>query len=151
MFAEKSLYGLYPPVSQLRQNHRIALSGNNGVENRQSTLPRNVTEHGMDLHLHLGEGLLHRLHVRRRHLHQAVAVTQQGADNTNSILRAEGGPQQPHRVEILQPLAIDPIAVAPRNVLDLLGVDQAYLEACLFLRSETVESSTLPSIPWLPW
>ena len=45
---------------------------------------------------------------------------------------AEGGPQQTHRVEILQPLAIDPIALAPRNVLDRLGVDQAYLEAGLF-------------------
>jgi hypothetical protein len=30
-------------------------------------------------------------------LYQAVAVTQQGADNTNSILRAEGGTQQPRR------------------------------------------------------
>jgi hypothetical protein len=86
----------------------------------------------MDLHIHLGEGLVHMLHVRSRHLHQAVAVTQQGADNTNSILWAEGGTQQPHRVEILQPLAIDHIALAPRNVLDMLGVDQAYLEACLF-------------------
>jgi hypothetical protein len=103
----------------------------------------------MDLQIHLGEGFLHRLHVCGGHLHPAVAVTKQGADDANSILRAEGGPQQPHRVEILQPLAIDPIALAPRNVLDLLGVDQAYLEADLFIGSETVESSTLPWIPWL--
>ena len=86
----------------------------------------------MDLKVHLGEGLLHMLHMRSGHLHQAVAVTKQGADDTNSILRTEGGPQQPHRVEILQPLAIDDIALAPRNVLDMLSVDQAYLDACLF-------------------
>jgi hypothetical protein len=36
--------GLNLRMPQLRQNHRIALSGNHGVENRQSTLPRNVTE-----------------------------------------------------------------------------------------------------------
>jgi hypothetical protein len=35
-------------------------------------------------------------------------------------------------VEILQPLAIDHIALASGNVFDMLGVDQAYLEACLF-------------------
>jgi hypothetical protein len=46
----------------------------------------------MDLQIHLGEGFLHRLQVRGGHLHPAVAVTKQGADDTNSILRAERGP-----------------------------------------------------------
>ena len=86
----------------------------------------------MDLHIHLGEGLLHEQHLARGALELSVAVAQDAAKRTNGFRRPERASQQSHAMEILQPLAIDHIALAPRNVLDMLGVDQAYLEAYLF-------------------
>jgi hypothetical protein len=81
--------GFHPPVSQLPQNHRIVLSFHHGIENRQSTLPGDVTKHVMDLEIHLGQGFLHGLHLRRRHLHQTVAVTQPGTNDANPIFRSK--------------------------------------------------------------
>jgi hypothetical protein len=66
---------LHPLVPQLRQHQRIALPFHDGIENRQSTLPGDVTKHVMDLEVHLRQGFLHVLHVRRCHLYQTAAVT----------------------------------------------------------------------------
>jgi hypothetical protein len=82
----------------------------------------------MDLQIHLGQGLLHVLHVRRRHLHQTVAVTEEGTNDANSILGSKRGSQQPYRMEILQPLTIDDIALAPGNVPDMMSIHQAHLD-----------------------
>jgi len=63
-------------MSQLRQDSGIAFARHNGVQNCQPASPSDVTEHMMDLQIHLCEGFLHMLHVRCGHLHQAVAVTE---------------------------------------------------------------------------
>ena len=61
----------------------------------------------------------------------AVAVTKQGADDTNSILRTEGGPQQPHRVEILQPLTIAHVGLTARHILYVASVHQTHSETVI--------------------
>ena len=44
----------------------------------------------------------------------------------------EGASEQPHRVEVLQPLAVRHIPLAPRDVLHMAGIDQADLKFPLF-------------------
>jgi hypothetical protein len=48
----------------------------------------------------------------------------------------EGAPEQTYRVEVLQPLAVGHIALAPRQVLGMAGVDQTDFQTPLFQNLE---------------
>ena len=60
----------------------------------------------MQLQIHLVQRLLHVVHVCRRHLHQALPMPQQRSHRADFLRRPIGGPQQTHRMQELQPLAV---------------------------------------------
>src|SRR5271166_2871592 len=95
----------HPTMTELRQCDGIALAREDGIENRLATGSGDVAEHMVELQVHLTERLLHVQNVLRRHLQQAATVPPQSTKGTDRLGWPEAGPQQPYRVQILDPLA----------------------------------------------
>ena len=104
------------------------LPGQNGIDDRQAGLPRDVTDDVMQLQIHLVQRLLHVVHVRGGHLHKAFPVPQQRADSAYLLLRPIRRAQQTHRMQELQPLTIGHIGPPPWHVLHMPRIHQTYLE-----------------------
>jgi hypothetical protein len=68
------------------------------------------------------------LDVRCRVLQQALALTHVGSQLGNLPFGAKAGPQQPERMEPLQPLRIADIGLASRHVLGIARVDKEHSE-----------------------
>jgi hypothetical protein len=59
----------------LGQHRRIALAGKDSVDDSQAGQTGDVTNHMVQLQIHLVERFLHVLNVRRCHLDKVVAVS----------------------------------------------------------------------------
>ena len=59
-------------------------------------------------------------------------MTKDRTHRADLLFRPERSAQQTYRMQILQPLAIDDIALAPGYMLDMLRIHQAHLKASLF-------------------
>jgi hypothetical protein len=75
-------------ITQLGQHGRIALSRQDGIDNRQSGLTHDVADNVMQLQIHLVQRLLHMVDVSRGHLHEAFPVPQQRSHRTDFLLGA---------------------------------------------------------------
>ena len=64
---DRLLTGANPPVSQSNQPVRISFSRQNSVDDGQSGGTGDVTDHVMQLKIHLIEGLLHAMDVAGGH------------------------------------------------------------------------------------
>ena len=82
----------------------------------------------MQLHIHLLKRLLHVLTLDAARAHQLIAVAQIRAQDAHRIDRAKRGVEQSVTVQTLQPLAVQHIALSPRHILDLPGIDQPHLK-----------------------
>src|SRR5260370_31015787 len=91
-----------------------------------------VAEQVVELQVHLTERFLHVQNVLRSHLQKAATVPPQGTNGTDRFWWPEAGPQQPYRVQILDPLAVGYIALASRDALQIVRVDQINFEPALF-------------------
>ena len=69
------------------------------VEDGETRDAGEVAQHVMELEVHLGDRLLHVLGVGGRQLDEAVAMAQEGPHGADRVGRAEGGAEEPHRVE----------------------------------------------------
>jgi hypothetical protein len=83
----------------------------------------------MDLEVHLIQRFLYVQNVFRRHLDEAFSVAPQRANRANHSWGTEAGPQQPHGVQILNPLAIGDFTLSAGNVLEVVRIDQEDLAA----------------------
>jgi hypothetical protein len=83
----------------------------------------------MDLQIHLRQGFVDMLYMGRRGFHQIVPVPDYRTDNANILIRPERAPQQPHGVEVLQPLAVFDIGFSARNIFDMPGVHKVHLKS----------------------
>ena len=81
------------------------------------------------LDVHLRESLLHVLHLPGLTFEQHAALPPQGTQRAHRIGRAERAVQQTIRHELLQPLTIQHIGLAARDILDVPGIDQQHGEA----------------------
>lgn len=120
---------LDPPIAVPGQHVGVPLAGEDRVEDGQAGDPGQVAQDVVELEVHLGERLLHVLGVGGGQLDQAVAMAQEGPHGTDRLRRAEGGPQEANRVEILEPLAVLHVALPARDVLDVAGFHQTDLDA----------------------
>ena len=77
--------------------------------------------------VHLRERLLQVLHVARLVAQQRVAVAPDGAQRADSVGRAKRPSQQPEAHQLLQPLAVQHVALAPRHRPDVARIDQMHL------------------------
>jgi hypothetical protein len=91
--------------------------------------PGDVRDHVVQLHVHLHKGFLHVLDVRGRILHEPFAMTQVGAQLGDTVAWTEAAPQQPVRMELLQPLRIVHVALAAGDMLDVARVHEEDLES----------------------
>ena len=83
----------------------------------------------MNLEVHLIQRFLDVLDVVRGHFDQAPSVPPQRANRTNRPGRRKAGPQQTHRMQVLNPLAIGNVALSTGNVFEVVCVDQEHLDA----------------------
>lgn len=120
---------LHPLMLELGQLHRVTLAGHDGPEDRHATRAGNVAQDVVELHVHLLERLLHPVDLGVRIAHQAGAVPQVAAQDADGIGRTEAAAQEPKGVQLLQPLAIGHVGLAPGQVFDVARVDQEHLEA----------------------
>ena len=112
-------------ITGLGQPLRVPLPIQNGVQNGESGHPGEVAQHGLQLAIQLGPGRLHMLGVGGGARHQAIAMAQEGANRADCVGRPEGGPQQPHRVQSLEPLAVLDVARPAGGLRTVAGVHQA--------------------------
>ena len=64
-------------------------------------------------------------------LDQGLALAHIGAQRHDRGGGTEAGAQQSYAVELLQPLAVHNVALAPAHVVHVAGVDQHHLKAAL--------------------
>lgn len=76
-------------MAQGSQPRRIVLGSHDSLHDGHAALPGDVGKHMMNLQIHLGERLVHVLHMQGGIFHQAGAVPAQGADGTDLALRTE--------------------------------------------------------------
>ncbi len=69
----------------------------------------------MQLHVHLRQRFLHQPNLIAGALHQPPAMRQQRARRADLLLGTKRRPQQPHRMQVLQPLALLPVRAAGRK------------------------------------
>ena len=105
-------------MTKSRQFDRIALARKDGIENRLATGSGDIAEHMVELQVHLTERLLHVQDVLGCHLEKAATVPPQGTNGTDRIGWTEACPQQPYRVQILDPLAVGYVALASGHSSD---------------------------------
>src|SRR6059036_161104 len=64
------------------------------------------------------------VHMHTGHLNEVFAMPHQGANFAYGVFGAKRGPQQAHRMQILKPLTIEHVRLAPGNVMHMLSIDQ---------------------------
>jgi hypothetical protein len=67
---------------------------------------------------------------------KVVAMTPQRTNRANFIVGTKGPAQQPHRMKVLNPLAVGNIGLPAWHVLDVMGVDQSHVNLVLFQNLE---------------
>lgn len=77
-----------------------------------------------ELKVHLRQRLLQMLHIPALVLQEHAALTPQRTQSTNRIGRTKGAAEQTVGHQLLQPLAVEYVGLAPRDVLDVTRIDQ---------------------------
>ena len=83
------------------------------------------------LHPGVFEGLVDPVHLAGLLVDQRLAVAGRARSFADRRRRHETGPQQPPRQQQRQPGGVDRVGLAPRDMLDVSGVDQQHLEVVL--------------------
>ena len=89
-----------------------------------------------ELHVHLGQRLLHMLDMVGGVLHQHDPLPQAAAQAPDLPVGPESSRQQAVGVQLLQPLAVQHVGLAAGHILDAPGVHQHHLEAPLLQHPE---------------
>jgi hypothetical protein len=116
---DDGLTRLDPFAPQFGQLQWMALTGQNGVDDSQSRLPHDGADDVVQLPVHLVHGLLHVVHMRCRHLNQALAMPSQRSHRAHFLRRPIRSFQQAHRMQKLQPLAFADVGSPAGNILDV--------------------------------
>ena len=100
------------------------------------SLARDVADHMLELHIHLGQRFLHVLDMVGRVLHQHGALAQVAPQPSYLRPGPEGSRQQSVGVQLLQPLAVQHVSLPTGHVLDAPRVHQHHLKSPLFQHPE---------------
>ncbi len=95
----------------------------------------------LDVHLH--QRRLHVLYAARLIAQQHRALPRVGAQHAHRFARPIGAAQQTVAQQLLQPLAIQHIALTAADVLDVPGIDQQHFNAARFEQLEEGNSVRL--------
>ena len=130
------LVRLDPIIAQLRQLTRIPLAAHDGLDDVHAGLAGDVADDVLELHVHLGQRLLHMLDMVGRVFHQHRSLAQVATQASDLPVGPEGARQQSVGVQLLQPLAVQHVGLAPGHVLDAPGVHQHHRKAPFFQHAE---------------
>ena len=126
------LGGFAAPVAMGGQLRRVAHAVQNAAYDLEAGGAGKIGDYGVQLKIHLSQGLLHALDAGRSLFDQRHTLAQIGAQCDDRGSRTEARAQEAHAVEFLQPFAIGNVALAPTDVVDVAGVDQDHFEAAFF-------------------
>ena len=107
----------------------IALALQDGLDDGQAGDAGQIADDVLELNVHLGQGLVHEADLIGGTTDEAVAVTEERADDANNLRGAKAGVEQTHRVKILEPLTILDVGLATGEIFAMTGIDQADLKA----------------------
>jgi uncharacterized protein (UPF0303 family) len=126
-FLHRSSYGIGLPLKHeaLTLEQTMGLS----VQDRLAAGAGHIRDDIGQLDVHLDQGLLHGLHAAGLGPQQRGALAGQCAQHADLVTGPEGATQQPIAHELLQPLAVEHVALAPADVLDVPSIDPQYVEA----------------------
>ena len=106
------------------QGERIALPGEDGLEDGLAGDAGEIADDVVELNIHLGERLLEEADLIGGTTEEPVAMTEDRADGTNGFGRAKAGAQETDGMEILEPLAILDVRFTAGQIFAMPGVDQ---------------------------
>ncbi len=125
---DRPLIGTAAPVAQLGELLGVALPRQDRPNDRLPRHPGDVAHHVVEQQVHLPQRLLHVPDAIGRLGDQALALTQIGPQRHQRLRRPEGPAQQAIAVQLLQPLAVQHVALAAGNVAHVTGIDQHHLQ-----------------------
>ena len=108
---------------------RITLAVDDRTQDPLARHPGDVGNHRVKPHVHLCERFLHVQYATRAVLGQPLRLADVRAQRTNRVTGPEGPAQQPVRKELPDPLAVQDVALAPRDLLRHPRRHQHHLEA----------------------
>ena len=85
---------------------------------------RDVSDDVVELDVHQHERLLHVLNVRRGVLNDALAMTKQRSQARHTVSRTKTAAQQAVLMQLLQPLCVVDVGLAPRDILHVASIDE---------------------------
>ena len=103
-------------IAQFAERNWIALPGENGFDDSQSTDPVKLADHCMEADIHQIQRSLHVLDVRSRDRQMILAQPVKAAQLPNVLRRDEAARQQPVAVQHGMPLAVEHIAFASGHI-----------------------------------
>ena len=116
-------------IAPLDRGLGIALALQDGPEDAQARFVEEVADDPRQLQVHRDERLFHALRVRRPVQPQMGALAGERAQAANGGVGPEGPGQQTVGVALLEPRAIQPVALAPRHGSDRVGIDPVHLDS----------------------
>ena len=69
-------------------------------------------------------------------LNEVVAMTPQRTERADFVVGTKGPAQQSHGMKVLNPLAVGNIGLSAGHVLDVMGIDQPYVDLALLQNLE---------------
>jgi hypothetical protein len=86
----------------------------------------------VELEVHLLEGLVDVLDMLSARAQEHGALAEEASKDNDLVRRAEGAIEQAEGVQLLDPLAVEDVGLAARDVLHTAGVDEADVEGAFF-------------------
>ena len=127
---QRRLAGFEPVVAEGGQRRRGPFPGDQGVQEPAAGYAEQVRDHHRDLQQRVLQDLLHPGLVPGLVLRQPGPGPGQHPQVPDGLRRNERAAQHPPLVQLAQPHAVRPVALAPpRQVLNVPGVDQPHLQA----------------------
>ena len=123
--------GTQPATGQLGQHLGVALASDQGSQHRPTRGAQHVGGDRVELDAGVLQGLLDALALGGMGLDQPLAIPGQVAQLADRGRGHEAAPQQPMLQQLCQPGSVADIGLAAGQDLDVAGVDQQQLEACL--------------------
>ena len=126
--------GLQAPGGAIGQPLGIGLPGDERRQDRPAADAQDVGDHARQLHVRVFQRLLQALRVPRDLADQLLAGPRQVAQFLNRGRRHEAAPNQPVRQQVRDPGRVVAVALAARNVPDVLRVGEHQRERRFVLR-----------------
>jgi hypothetical protein len=113
-------------IPKSRQVDGVPLARHDRTDDRQPSRAGDIGQHLGQLHVHLLQGLLHVLDMGRAIVKQRGPMAQVSPQGTHLSFRTKRATEQATGMQVLNPLAILHVSLAPRHMLEVTCVDHTW-------------------------